>query len=65
MIKDFGQVLKAVTSAMIGVGKKEDLIKDFERTEKTGPWPYIIIGFIMTIVFIMVVIAVVKLVLPS
>jgi len=59
-VKGLGQVFKAVTSAMIGVGKKEDLIKDFERTEKQGPWPYIIVGLIMTVVFIMLVIAVVK-----
>ncbi|MEO1917638.1 MAG: DUF2970 domain-containing protein [Candidatus Thioglobus sp.] len=59
-MKGLGQVFKAVTSAMIGVGKKEDLIKDFERTEKQGPWPYIIVGLIMTMVFIMLVIAVVK-----
>jgi len=59
-MKGLGQVFKAVSSAMIGVGKKEDLIKDFERTEKQGPWPYIIVGLIMTLVFIMLVIAVVK-----
>lgn len=59
-MKGLGQVFKAVTSAMIGVGKKEDLIKDFERTEKQGPWPYIIVGLIMTGVFIMLVITVVK-----
>jgi len=58
-MKGLGQVFKAVTSAMIGVGKREDLIKDFER-EKQGPWPYIIVGLIMTGVFIMLVIAVVK-----
>jgi len=62
-VKGLAQVFKAVTSAMIGVGKKEDLIKDFERTEKQGPWPYIIVGLIMTAVFIMLVIAVVKLAL--
>jgi Protein of unknown function (DUF2970). len=62
-MKGLGQVFKAVTSAMIGVGKKEDLIKDFERTEKQGPWPYIIVGLIMTIVFIGLVIVVVKSVL--
>ncbi|MCS5585994.1 MAG: DUF2970 domain-containing protein [Gammaproteobacteria bacterium] len=62
-MKGLAQVFKAVTSAMIGVGKKEDLIKDFERTEKQGPWPYIIVGLIMTAVFIMLVIAVVKLAL--
>ncbi|BAS67070.1 DUF2970 domain-containing protein [Bathymodiolus septemdierum thioautotrophic gill symbiont] len=63
-MKGLGQVFKAVTSAMIGVGKKEDLIKDFERTEKSGPWPYIIVGLVMTVVFITAVITVVKLVLP-
>ncbi|MDC9714825.1 MAG: DUF2970 domain-containing protein [Gammaproteobacteria bacterium] len=63
-MKGLGQVIKAVTSAMIGVGKREDLVKDFERTEKQGPWPYIIVGFIMTIGFIMAVVAVVGLVLP-
>lgn len=63
-MKGLGQVFKAVASAMIGVGKKEDLIKDFERTEKQGPWPYIIVGMIMTIVFIGLVIVAVKLVLP-
>lgn len=64
-MKGLGQIFKAVTSAMIGVGKKENLIKDFERIEKQGLRSYIIVGFIMTIAFIAVVIAVVKLVLPS
>ena len=59
-MKGLAQVFKAVTSAMIGVGKREDLIKDFERAEKQGPWPYIIVGLVMTVVFIMLVIAVVK-----
>jgi hypothetical protein len=59
-MKGLGQVFKAVTSAMIGIGKKEDLIKDFERSEKQGPWPYIIVGLIMTIVFIVIVMTVVK-----
>ncbi|MDG2354020.1 MAG: DUF2970 domain-containing protein [Gammaproteobacteria bacterium] len=63
-MKGLGQVFKAVTSAMVGVGKKENLIKDFERTEKQGPWPYIIVGMIMTVVFIGLVIVAVKLVLP-
>ncbi|SMN11166.1 hypothetical protein SPBRAN_1406 [uncultured Candidatus Thioglobus sp.] len=62
-MQGLGQVFKAVSSAMIGVGKKEDLIKDFERAEKSGPWPYIIIGLIMTVVFIFAVIGVVKFVL--
>ncbi|MBT3186557.1 MAG: DUF2970 domain-containing protein [Candidatus Thioglobus sp.] len=63
-MKGLGQVFKAVASAMIGVGKREDLKKDFERTEKQGPWPYIIVGLVMTIVFIGLVVVVVKSVLP-
>ncbi|ABL01834.1 hypothetical protein Rmag_0031 [Candidatus Ruthia magnifica str. Cm (Calyptogena magnifica)] len=62
-MKGFGQVFKAVTFAMIGVGKKEDLAKDFARTEKQGPWAYIIVGLIMTFVFIGLIITAVKLVL--
>jgi hypothetical protein len=45
---------------MIGVGKKEDLVKDFERVDKQGPWPYIFVGLIMTIGFIGLVILTVK-----
>ena len=64
-MKGLGQVFKAVSSAMIGVGKKENLEKDFERTEKQGPWPYIIVGLVMTIVFIVLVIFVVKLAISA
>ncbi len=46
------QVFKAVASAMIGVGKKKNLIKDFETTEKNGPWLYIVVGIIMTVLFV-------------
>lgn len=52
-MKNLSQVFKAVTAAMIGVGTKENLIKDFERAEKQGPWAYIIVGLIMTVVFIL------------
>tara|TARA_B110000967_G_C18655873_1_gene445730 strand:+ start:312 stop:509 length:198 start_codon:yes stop_codon:yes gene_type:complete len=58
------QVLKAVASAMIGVGKKKNLVKDFEATEKTGPWPYIFIGILMTAAFIGTILLAVRLVLP-
>ncbi|WP_416687066.1 DUF2970 domain-containing protein [Candidatus Pseudothioglobus sp. Uisw_041] len=58
------QVFKAVASAMIGVGKKKNLVKDFEATEKTGPWPYIIVGIIMTALFIGTILFAVRLVLP-
>ncbi|MDG2394963.1 DUF2970 domain-containing protein [Candidatus Thioglobus sp.] len=63
-MKDIGQVVKAVTSAMVGVGKKEDLIKNLERTEEQGPRPYIVVGLIMTVGFIAMIIVIVKLVLP-
>ena len=58
------QVFKAVASAMIGVGKKKNLVQDFEATEKTGPWPYIIVGIIMTALFIGTILFAVRLVLP-
>jgi hypothetical protein len=58
------QVFKAVASAMIGVGKKKNLAKDFESTEKTGPWPYIFVGIIMTTLFIGTILFAVRLVLP-
>ena len=54
------QVFKAVASAMIGIGKKENLVKDFEATEKSGPWPYIIVGIIMTVLFIGTILAAVR-----
>ena len=57
------QVFRAVASAMIGVGKKKNLEKDFETTEKNGPWSYIIVGLIMTILFIGTILFAVKLAL--
>ena len=53
----------SVMSAMIGVQKKEKLIKDFEHTEKEGPWLFIIVGLIMTTLFVLSVVGVVQLVL--
>ena len=58
------QVFRAVASAMIGVGKKKHLSQDFESTEKTGPWPYVIVGIIMTALFIGTILFAVRLVLP-
>ena len=54
------QVFKAVASAMIGVGKKKNLAKDFEAAEKNGPWPYIVVGIIMTVLFIGTILAAVR-----
>ena len=58
------QVFKAVASAMIGVGKKKNLAKDFEATEKNGPWSYIVVGIMMTVLFIGIILAAVRLALP-
>ncbi len=54
------QVFKAVASAMIGVGKKKNLAKDFEATEKNGPWSYIVVGIMMTVLFIGIILAAVR-----
>ena len=54
------QVFKAVASALIGVGKKKNLAKDFEATEKNGPWSYIVVGIIMTALFIGTILAAVR-----
>ncbi|HIB31452.1 MAG TPA: DUF2970 domain-containing protein [Candidatus Thioglobus sp.] len=62
-MKDIGQVVKAVISAMIGIGKKENLSKDFDRAEKHGPLAYIIVGLIMTGIFIGAIVLAVGLVL--
>ncbi len=62
-MKDIGQVVKAVISAMIGIGKKENLSKDFVRAEKHGPLAYIIVGLIMTGIFIGAIVLAVGLVL--
>jgi hypothetical protein len=51
-MKSLLQVFRAVASAMIGVGKKKNLVQDLDATEKTGPWPYIVVGLIMTVLFI-------------
>ena len=62
-MKSFLKVFRAVASAMIGVGKKKNLAQDFDAAEKTGPWPYIVVGLIMTVLFISSLIFAVRLVL--
>ena len=57
------QVFKAVVSAMIGVGKKTSLSKDFEAAEKNVPLSYIVVGIIMIVLFISTILAAVRLVL--
>ena len=43
--------------------KEKNLAKDFEATEKNGPWSYIIVGIIMTVLFIGTILAAVRLAL--
>ena len=50
---------------MIGIGKKENLIKDFEQTEKQGPWLYIIVALVMTAGFIALVMTAVQFALST
>ena len=57
------QVFKAVASAMVGVGNKTSLSKDFEAAEKNGPLSYIVVGIIMIVLFIGTILATVRLVL--
>lgn len=59
-MRDILQVFKAVASAMVGVGKKDNLAKDFEKTEKQGPWTYIIVALIMVAIFIGVIVTAVR-----
>ena len=40
--------------------KEKNLAKDFEATEKNGPWPYIVVGIIMTVLFIGTILAAVR-----
>ena len=58
------QVFRSVASAMIVVGKKKHLAQDFESTDKTGPWPYVIVCIILTAIFIGSILFAVRLVLP-
>jgi hypothetical protein len=51
-MKEVGRVIKGVGSAMIGVGNKEDLVKNFEQVEKKGPWLFVIIGLLGVVGFI-------------
>jgi len=45
---------------MVGVGKKTDLEKDFQKAEEQGPWSFIIAGLIGTVIFITAVVMVVQ-----
>ncbi len=56
------RVFKSVMSAMIGVQKKENLKEDFSKSSAT---PFIIVGIVMTLFFIIAVWLVVQFVLKA
>ena len=55
-------VIKSVLSAMIGVQKKKNLREDFSKSSAT---PFIIVGIVMTLLFILAVWGVVQFVLSA
>lgn len=59
---EYLKVFKSVLSAMIGVQNKKNLEEDFSKSSAT---PFIIVGIIMTLVFIVAIWFVVQLVLKS
>lgn len=59
------QAFRAVTSAIIGIGKREDLVKDFEQTERQGPWLYIVVALVMIAGFVVLVMLAVKFALST
>jgi len=59
---EYLKVIKSVMSAMIGVQKKKNLQEDFSKSSAT---PFIIVGIIMTLLFILAVWGVVQMVLPN
>lgn len=59
---EFLKVVKSVMSAMIGVQNKKNLKDDFS---KSSPAPFIIMGIIMTLIFVLAVWGVVQLVLSN
>lgn len=63
-IKTILKAFQSVIWAMIGIQKKETLMADLEYTEKSGPWLFIIVGIVMTILFVFAIISIVNLVLP-
>jgi len=57
---EYLRVIKSVLSAMIGVQKKKNLEEDFSKSSAT---PFIVVGIIMTLLFILAVWGVVQLAL--
>ncbi|EXJ11861.1 MULTISPECIES: DUF2970 domain-containing protein [Bacteria] len=45
-------IIKSVLAAFFGVQSDQNRRKDFQRT---SPWPYIGVGILMTIIFILLV----------
>lgn len=59
---EYLRVIKSVLSAMIGVQKKKNLKEDFSKSSAT---PFIIVGIVMTLLFILAVWGVVQFALSA
>ena len=59
---EYFNALKSVLAAMIGVQKKENLIDDFSK--KTA-MPFIVVGIIMTVLFVLSVYGLVRIILSA
>jgi len=59
----FLKIIQSVLSAFIGIQKTKNLNEDDSYIEKNGFMPYLIIGLIMAIIFILLIISVVTIIL--
>ncbi len=59
---EYLRIIKSVLSAMIGVQKKKNLKEDFSKSSAT---PFIIVGIVMTLLFILAVWGVVQFALSA
>jgi len=56
------QVIKSVLAALFGVQSSQVYRRDFE---KGNPWAYIVVGLVITVVFVLTLVVVVKWVLAG
>ena len=59
---EYLRIIKSVLSAMIGVQKKNNLKEDFSKSSAT---PFIVVGIVMTLLFILAVWGVVQFALSA
>ena len=57
------KIIKSVLSSFIGIQKETRLNEDSKIIDETGVLPYVIVGFFLAIVFIIIIISVVSIIL--